>query len=78
LTPPGSARIVRGNLLIPGKLRSDLMWCARLEHQRNFGRSSNACEPREAPMITLEDCIDFSGLTKEEVLAIAEHEHLPR
>jgi hypothetical protein len=28
-------------------------------------------------MITLEDCIDFSGLTKEEVLAIAEHEHLP-
>jgi hypothetical protein len=29
-------------------------------------------------MITLEDCIDFSGLTKEEVLAIAEHEHLPR
>jgi hypothetical protein len=28
-------------------------------------------------MITLEDCIDFCGLTKEEVLAIAEHEHLP-
>jgi hypothetical protein len=28
-------------------------------------------------MITLEDCIDFCSLTKEEVLAIAEHEHLP-
>ena len=27
-------------------------------------------------MITLEDCIAFSGLTEEEVLAIAEHEHL--
>jgi hypothetical protein len=28
-------------------------------------------------MITLEDCIGFCGLTEEEVLAIAEHEHLP-
>jgi hypothetical protein len=28
-------------------------------------------------MITLEDCIGLSGLTEEEVLAIAEHEHLP-
>jgi hypothetical protein len=28
-------------------------------------------------MITLEDCIAFSGLTEEEVLALAEHEHLP-
>ncbi len=28
-------------------------------------------------MITLEDCIEFCGLTKEEVLAIAEHEHVP-
>ncbi len=28
-------------------------------------------------MITLEDCIAFSGLTEEEVLAIAEHEHIP-
>jgi len=28
-------------------------------------------------MISLEDCIAFSGLTEEEVLAIAEHEHLP-
>ena len=28
-------------------------------------------------MISLEDCIAFSGLTEEEVLAIGEHEHLP-
>jgi hypothetical protein len=28
-------------------------------------------------MITLEDCIAFCDLTEEEVLAIAEHEHLP-
>jgi hypothetical protein len=28
-------------------------------------------------MITLEDCIAFCGLTEEEVLAIAEHEHIP-
>jgi hypothetical protein len=27
-------------------------------------------------MISLEDCIAFSGLTEEQVLAIAEHEHL--
>jgi hypothetical protein len=31
----------------------------------------------EARMITLEDCIGLCGLTEEEVLAIAEHEHLP-
>ena len=28
-------------------------------------------------MITLEDCIGFCDLTEEEVLEIAEHEHLP-
>jgi hypothetical protein len=28
-------------------------------------------------MLTLEDCIAFSGLTEAEVLAIAEHEHVP-
>jgi hypothetical protein len=32
---------------------------------------------RTIPMITLEDCIEFCGLTDEEVLAIAEHEHVP-
>lgn len=33
--------------------------------------------PRTRNMITLEDCVGFCGLTEEEVLAIAEHEHLP-
>ena len=28
-------------------------------------------------MITREDCVGLCGLTEEEVLAIAEHEHLP-
>jgi len=28
-------------------------------------------------MITLEDCIGLCGLTKQEVLAISEHEHIP-
>ena len=28
-------------------------------------------------MITLEDCVALCGLTEQEVLAIAEHEHLP-
>ena len=28
-------------------------------------------------MLTLEDCIALCGLTEEEVLAIAEHEHIP-
>jgi hypothetical protein len=28
-------------------------------------------------MITLEDCLAFCDLTREEVRAIAEHEHLP-
>ena len=28
-------------------------------------------------MITLEDCIAMSGLSEEEILAVAEHEHIP-
>jgi hypothetical protein len=28
-------------------------------------------------MLTLEDCIALSELTEEEILAIAEHEHIP-
>jgi aryl-alcohol dehydrogenase-like predicted oxidoreductase len=28
-------------------------------------------------VITLEDCIAMCGLTEEEILAIAEHEHIP-
>jgi hypothetical protein len=34
--------------------------------------------PRTSNMITLEDCVGLCGLTQEEVLAIAEHEHLPQ
>jgi hypothetical protein len=30
-----------------------------------------------ANMITLQDCVGLCGLTEEEVLAIAEHEHVP-
>jgi len=30
----------------------------------------------EAPMLTIAECLDFCGLTEEEVLAIAEHENL--
>jgi hypothetical protein len=28
-------------------------------------------------MLTIEDCIGLSGLTEDEIAAIAEHEHLP-
>ena len=28
-------------------------------------------------MLTLEECLGFSGLSEQEVRAIAEHEHLP-
>jgi hypothetical protein len=28
-------------------------------------------------MITMKDCIDMCGLTEQEVMAIAEHEHVP-
>jgi hypothetical protein len=28
-------------------------------------------------MLSLEDCVALSGLTEEEVLAIAQHEHIP-
>jgi hypothetical protein len=31
----------------------------------------------ERTMLTLEDCIALSDLTEEEILAIAEHEHIP-
>lgn len=29
-------------------------------------------------MISLDDCIELCGLTEEEVLAIAQHEHVPQ
>jgi hypothetical protein len=49
-----------------------------MAHRRHFGVHLEApVDPADALMITLEDCVAFWGLTKEEVLAIAEHEHLP-
>jgi hypothetical protein len=39
--------------------------------------SNEQCCWATAPMISLEDCIGLCGLTEEEVLAVAEHEHLP-
>ena len=29
-------------------------------------------------MISLQDCIAFSGLSEDEVTAIGEHEHIPK
>ena len=40
-----------------------------IERDRHAGLGAN--------MISLEDCVGLCGLTEEEVLAIAEHEHLP-
>ena len=37
----------------------------------------HAVRSRTQAMITLEDCIAMCGLTEQEVLAIAEHEHIP-
>jgi hypothetical protein len=43
----------------------------------SFGLAAGIAPAVLANMITLEDCVALCGLTKEEVLAIAEHEHLP-
>jgi hypothetical protein len=32
---------------------------------------------KEGAMLTLNDCIGFSGLTEEQLEAVAKHEHLP-
>jgi hypothetical protein len=39
--------------------------------------AANDDQEQEWIMISLEDCIAMCGLTEEEVLAIAEHEHIP-
>jgi hypothetical protein len=41
-----------------------------------IGRNSQAVE-RALAVITLQDCVAMCGLSEEEVLAIAEHEHIP-
>lgn len=48
-----------------------------LERRFVAGEGLLAAAPRELPMITLDDCIALCGLSEEEVLAIAEHEHIP-
>ena len=40
-------------------------------------KPSHDVMPWTRQMITLEDCVGMCGLTEEEVLAIATHEHLP-
>src|SRR5215510_6609131 len=47
-------------------------------YRRNNGSTDRASAKRGRRMITLEDCIGLCGLTEEEVLAIAEHEHIPQ
>jgi hypothetical protein len=49
-----------------------LSFCGPLKQSQRDGH-----QPSGSNVITLEDCIAFCGLTEEEVLAIAEHEHLP-
>jgi len=40
-------------------------------------KAADAARLRLQAMITLEDCIAMCGLSEQEVLAIAEHEHIP-
>ena len=42
-----------------------------------FGDAVTVVQTKGAIMISLEDCIGLCGLTEGEVLAIAEHEHIP-
>jgi hypothetical protein len=47
-------------------------------HQRGlFHRTWRAARSHTLTMLSLEDCIALSGLTEAEILAIAEHEHIP-
>ena len=49
---------------------------ARIISHKDIKRAE-APRARIVAMITLDDCIAFCGLTQEEVLAVAEHEHVP-
>src|SRR6185312_6958244 len=53
------------------RARPAMSWVAGLASRRVVLNDQVAC------MISLEDCIALCGLTEEEVLAIAEHEHVP-
>ena len=54
---------------------SGFVWFVMLELIRCRCGLSNGEEP--GAMITIEECIAMCGLTQDEVLAIAEHEHIP-
>ncbi len=65
-------------------MNRDALWILAFAHvlSENGTHFPETCArrcPRQwgLPMITLQDCIGLCGLTEEEVLAIAEHEHLP-
>ena len=53
----------------------DLNQCRATPFDETMWASLNASKVER--MITLEDCIALCGLCEEEVLAIAEHEHIP-
>ncbi len=42
-----------------------------------MGRGFGSLRVVSCTMITLDDCIALCGLSEEEVLAVAEHEHIP-
>jgi hypothetical protein len=58
--------VVPGLTVLPGVLA---LVDEVIERGRRAGIGAN--------VITLDDCVGLCGLTEEEVLAIAEHEHLP-
>ena len=39
--------------------------------------SLQRAQAQEVAMLTIQDCIELSELTEEQILAIAQHEHLP-
>jgi hypothetical protein len=58
----------QGHSIAHGTWHYSLHWAAK----------SNPIDlPNGWLMISFEDCVGLSGLTEEEVLAIAEHEHIP-
>jgi hypothetical protein len=66
LAPP--AIMVQAGAVV--EARQAIAWVWR-PHDRRI------CMQTDSFMITLEDCVALCGLTEQEVLAIAEHEHLP-
>src|SRR4029079_1881885 len=57
--------------------RSGSGWRPRKAHPPCRSARHICFETIGSVMITLEDCIAFCGLSREEVQALAEHEHIP-